>query len=331
MSLGKRLISDVSAAAAAPFVAMNSDGDIEDINGNITNLTTTNPGSGPGINIEYSPSTGKYYYVGWNISPKAISSSTPFDASSWGNDSDVTSNARTNFCWYDTESGWMWVGRTEDAGISGAGDPGRLSPTGVFTVSWNQYQRNNNFSYDGTYYATGARQSGASNHFYASDPSSATWSSGNTSAAITYVMSDGNNNVLLGQKDSNIIHYSSSGFAASSFSTYTPPWTTTQLPMFYEGGIWYANDPGDNKLYYSTQTLPTSSGHWSEITYPSGETYGGTYTNRSVMRVRYNIAESKWYLPSGNASNNYWTSTNGTSWTAQDTGSGKYIVIANFN
>ena len=48
------------------------------------------------------------------------------------------------------------------------------------------------------------------------------------------------------------------------------------------------------------------------------------------MSPRYRTVNSTYYLASGNNTNNYWTSTDGINWTAQDTGSGKFIVIANF-
>ena len=54
------------------------------------------------------------------------------------------------------------------------------------------------------------------------------------------------------------------------------------------------------------------------------------FRNNIVMSPRYRSVNSTYYITSGNTSNNYWTSTDGINWTAQDTGSGKYVIIANF-
>jgi hypothetical protein len=311
---------------SAPFVAMNSDGNIEDINGNITTVSATTPAQ---RNIEYNPNTGKYYYVAYNISPSAISSSTPFTGASWGNDSVVTSNARTTYCWYESVTGWMWVGRTEDAGITNAGKPGRLSPAGAFTAAWSNSQRNNNLAYDGTYYATGTRIGG--NLYYTTDPTNTTWTTNSSLSGVntSNVESDGSNNCIVMQAQATTVYYGSAGFNGS-FSSYTPSWTSNEIPIVYENGIWFAIEASANKLWYSTDTLPSSAGAWSQVNYPSGQTFGVNQANNNVLLVRYRPVNSTWYVPSGNNSNNYWTSTDGINWTAQDTGSGKYITIANF-
>ena len=311
---------------SAPFVAMNSSGEIEDINGNITTLSTTLPTAGPGANIEYNPNTGKYYYVGYNIFPSAISSSTPFVGASWGNDSLVTSTNRTNYLYYNTASGWMFRSMT-------TGDPGRLNPAGdTFTTSWSQNQRNTSFAFDGTNYGVTTRDiSTTVGLYYSSNPASSSWTT-NTNIAqdLFWCESSGSGNVLLVDDDANTIYYSSNGFNSSSFSSYTAPWTDIRQPIFYVNNKWFCINGTGNKVWYSSAVLPSSSGDWSEITYPSGQTFATNNANNTIMSPRYRTVNSTYYLASGNNTNNYWTSTDGVNWTAQDTGSGKFIVIANF-
>jgi len=305
---------------SAPFVAMNQDGNIEDINGNITTVSATTPAQ---RNIEYNPNTGKYYYVAYNVTPDAISSSTPFNGSSWSNDNLVTSTDRTNYLHYNTASGWMFRSMT-------TGDPGRLNPAGnTFTTSWNNSQRNESLGYDGTYYATGTRIGGTL--YYTTDPTNATWTTNSSLSGVntSWVESDGSNNCIVMVAQATTVYYGSAGFNGS-FSSYTPSWTSNEIPIIYLNGIWFAIEASANKLWYSTDTLPSSAGAWSQVNYPSGQSFGTSLANNVVMKPRYRPVNSTYYITSGNTSNNYWTSTDGINWTAQDTGSGKYVIIANF-
>lgn len=305
---------------SAPFVAMNSDGNIEDINGNITTVSATTPAQ---RNIEFNPNTGKYYYVGYNVTPDAISSSTPFNGSSWSNDNLITSTDRTNYLHYSTATGWMFRSMT-------TGDPGRLNPTGnTFTTSWNNSQRNESLGYDGTYYATGTRIGGTL--YYTTDPTNATWTTNSSLSGVntSWVESDGSNNCIVMVAQATTVYYGSAGFNGS-FSSYTPSWTSNEIPIIYLNGIWFAIEASANKLWYSTDTLPSSAGAWSQVNYPSGQSFGTSLANNVVMKPRYRPVNSTYYITSGNTSNNYWTSTDGINWTAQDTGSGKYVIIANF-
>ncbi len=305
---------------SAPFVAMNSDGNIEDINGNITTVSATTPAT---RNIEYNPNTGKYYYVSYNVTPDAISSSTPFDGSSWSNDNLITSTNRTNYLHYNTATGWMFRSMT-------TGDPGRLNPAGdTFTTSWSNSQRNESLAYDGTYYATGTRIGGTL--YYTTDPTNATWTTNSSFSGVntSWVESDGSNNCIVMVAQATTVYYGSAGFNGS-FNSYTPSWTSNEIPIIYLNGIWFAIEASANKLWYSTDTLPSSAGAWSQVNYPSGQSFGTSLANNVVMKPRYRPVNSTYYITSGNTSNNYWTSTDGINWTAQDTGSGKYVIIANF-
>ncbi len=305
---------------SAPFVAMNSDGNIEDINGNITTVSATTPAT---RNIEYNPNTGKYYYVSYNVTPDAISSSTPFDGSSWSNDNLITSTNRTNYLHYNTATGWMFRSMT-------TGDPGRLNPAGdTFTTSWSNSQRNESLAYDGTYYATGTRIGGTL--YYTTDPTNATWTTNSSFSGVntSWVESDGSNNCIVMVAQATTVYYGSAGFNGS-FNSYTPSWTSNEIPIIYLNGIWFAIEASANKLWYSTDTLPSSAGAWSQVNYPSGQSFGTNLANNVVMKPRYRPVNSTYYITSGNTSNNYWTSTDGINWTAQDTGSGKYVIIANF-
>jgi hypothetical protein len=308
---------------SAPFVAMNADGNIEDINGNITTVSATTPAT---RNIEYNPNTGKYYYVAYNVTPNAISSATPFNGSSWSNDNLVTSTDRTNYLHYDTASGWMFRTMT-------TGDPGRLNPAGdTFTTSWSQLQRNTAFAFDGTNYGVVTRDvSTTVGLYYSSNPANSSWTT-NTNIAqdLYWCASSGSGNVILIDDDANTLYYSSNGFNSSSFSTYTPPWSDIRQPIYYVNNKWFCINTGSNKLWYSSAALPSSSSDWSEVSYPSGQSFATSLTNNIVMSPRYRSVNSTYYITSGNTSNNYWTSTDGINWTAQDTGSGKYIIIANF-
>ena len=308
---------------STPFVAMNQDGNIEDINGNITTVSATTPAQ---RNITYNPNTNKYYYVAYNVTPSAISSSTPFVGASWGNDSLITSTNRTNYLYYNTASGWMFRSMT-------TGDPGRLNPAGdTFTTSWNQLQRNSSFAFDGTNYGVTSRDvSTTVGLYYSSNPASATWTT-NTNIAqdLFWCESSGSGNVLLVDDDVNTIYYSSNGFNSSSFSSYTAPWTDIRQPIFYVNNKWFCINTGSNKLWYSSAALPSSSSDWSEVSYPSGQSFATNLTNNVAMSPVYRPVNSTYYITSGNTSNNYWTSTDGINWTAQDTGTGKYLIIANF-